>query len=981
MGTRMLVVLKPLFCDIAVGGWQMWDNDSGTLSVWAVTVDGKIKFRLGVTRDTPEGIGWQTVETPSQVLQLSCSPSSLVWAVLWEGKLLMRLQVNRSCPQGHGWFEVSPPEHEFGVVQVAVGTRVIWTVTSDGKVWFRTSVTPSCPAGVGWVEMPVHLIMLSVAPDDQVWAIERRRRSLYIREGIDSSELGGRSWKLVALTPDRKVDGQKMVGAQEQDGGTENVEEQLTCMRVNDKPRDGESGGHDSESEDSEKLMMAKAEGWNKMDKELESKDGFGASDIMREACKKVGIWDAEAYNWEATAQKERPLDETSSLCSSVGEEGADSFECDAPIWTWVSAGACLVDWANLPSWLASSRDGVNMKMARETARQTASESPWHRNIARQLVELAQKERQGFEHYPQATDQQEMWVRKGFLQWWRDWAPHKWMPVEVELEQVLGHEGRKEALLLIYYRMGSTPKYLHVFVSDVTIFVPILSPTRHTFAVYTPESTRARWPVRLATRTEEELRDWLAVLTLAVCQTRGLSKQPSASAFWSVTCCGDVFVCDPPSHQEELQKPPPADELFWRQVGGHLRLVETGAGGVVWGLGYDNTPWVYTGGYGGGFLQGLVGSLDDMGTQTDHMQVDLYENQRWNPITGYTARGLLTDRYMWSDKSGLNERNKDSVRPPSPLWCWDSNWSVDFAVPGGTDKEGWQYASDFPASYHGSKTIKDFVRRRRWERYCKLVTSGPWREVHRSPLLDISIMPDPSHESQHRSDSDTIALWAISVNGDVLYRQGVTRGNTIGESWHHVPTDQPFMSISVGRKGQVWAVSSNGAAFLRQGLSANCFTGTHWELVCAPARQQFCQVSVGDCTVCCVDKQGNLWLREGLEKGGTSGTGWKLISDNIRKVSVGPVDQIWAIADHVQGTMSLSRGTVAHRIGVGPASPAGVRWEYGIGGGWDHISVRGFFPRPPQVDEVQSADNLDLLPSPDSGSNTRSTESFSAIAC
>ena len=54
--------------------------------------------------------------------------------------------------------------------------------------------------------------------------------------------------------------------------------------------------------------------------------------------------------------------------------------------------------------------------------------------------------------------QQEMWVRKGFLQWWRDWAPHKWMPVEVELEQVLGHEGRKEALLLIYYRMGSTPK-------------------------------------------------------------------------------------------------------------------------------------------------------------------------------------------------------------------------------------------------------------------------------------------------------------------------------------------------------------------------------------------------------------------------------------------------------------------------------------------------------------------------------------------
>lgn len=45
---------------------------------------------------------------------------------------------------------------------------------------------------------------------------------------------------------------------------------------------------------------------------------------------------------------------------------------------------------------------------------------------------------------------------------------------------------------------------------------------------------------------------------------------------------------------------------FWRQVGGHLRLVECNNRGIVWGIGYDHTVWVYTGGYGGGFIQGTV---------------------------------------------------------------------------------------------------------------------------------------------------------------------------------------------------------------------------------------------------------------------------------------------------------------------------------------------------------------------------------------
>lgn len=36
-------------------------------------------------------------------------------------------------------------------------------------------------------------------------------------------------------------------------------------------------------------------------------------------------------------------------------------------------------------------------------------------------------------------------------------------------------------------------------------------------------------------------------------------------------------------------------------------MVEANSRGVVWGIGYDHTAWVYTGGYGGGCFQGEPG--------------------------------------------------------------------------------------------------------------------------------------------------------------------------------------------------------------------------------------------------------------------------------------------------------------------------------------------------------------------------------------
>lgn len=46
---------------------------------------------------------------------------------------------------------------------------------------------------------------------------------------------------------------------------------------------------------------------------------------------------------------------------------------------------------------------------------------------------------------------QSVWVKKGSMQWWRDWKPHKWIDVHFALEQYSGPEGNKDGILFIYY--------------------------------------------------------------------------------------------------------------------------------------------------------------------------------------------------------------------------------------------------------------------------------------------------------------------------------------------------------------------------------------------------------------------------------------------------------------------------------------------------------------------------------------------------
>lgn len=111
----------------------------------------------------------------------------------------------------------------------------------------------------------------------------------------------------------------------------------------------------------------------------------------------------------------------------------------------------------------------------------------------------------------------------------------------------------------------------------------------------------------------------------------------------------------------------PLRDMFWRQIGGHLRKVESSRCGVVWGIGFDNTLWIYTNSWGGPFIKDVTNDSNGINAITDIHKYYIYENQRWNPLSGYTAHGLEN---KWSDASGKHKRSKENSKLLNVRWQW-----------------------------------------------------------------------------------------------------------------------------------------------------------------------------------------------------------------------------------------------------------------------------------------------------------------------
>ncbi|XP_042223768.1 tectonin beta-propeller repeat-containing protein 1-like isoform X2 [Homarus americanus] len=374
------------------------------------------------------------------------------------------------------------------------------------------------------------------------------------------------------------------------------------------------------------------------------------------------------------------------------------------------------------------------------------------------------------------------------------------------------------------------------------------------------------------------------------------------------------------------------NEWYWRGLGGHLKRVESGANSVTWGISLDFHVYIYTGATGGGLYKS---SSNDAGVQimSDVRHVYVWENQRWNPVTGFTNRGLPTDRNTWSDQTGRIHRTRENAKLPSRHWSWTSEWCVDYHTPGGVDREGWQYATDFPMCYHAHRYVTDLVRRRRWVRKCRMSTSGPWQQMEKVALVHVSISPECA-------DDGSVPVWGVSVTGEVVIRQGVRAAKYEGERWSLVPAECPMCSVCAGVEScGVWAVSKDGRAHLRLGVTKKNPQGTQWVNVDSPG-QPLVEVGAGAGRVWGLDREGSLYRRTDVLPLFPEGTNWERVSGNVTSFSVGADGSLWAVLESYECGKLTVQGVIAHRVGITESCPSGTGWEHTVGTGWSAVCAR-----------------------------------------
>eukprot|EP00051_Salpingoeca_urceolata_P011456 m.141941 g.141941 ORF g.141941 m.141941 type:complete len:2152 (+) comp17129_c0_seq1:436-6891(+) len=104
----------------------------------------------------------------------------------------------------------------------------------------------------------------------------------------------------------------------------------------------------------------------------------------------------------------------------------------------------------------------------------------------------------------------------------------------------------------------------------------------------------------------------------------------------------------------------------------------------------------------------------DPEASVDTVDEDAFQNQRYYPIRGWSAKLLPTERDTWTDMDGTETRIRQEILTPVG-WKWQTEWIVD--TDRAVDAAGWEYARGFDSEdWFPIKKRIHFVRRRRWKR-------------------------------------------------------------------------------------------------------------------------------------------------------------------------------------------------------------------------------------------------------------------------
>ncbi len=176
-------------------------------AVWAVTTDGRVLFRRGVSKECPEGKVWMEAKSSNTFVQVSSS-GGIVWALDVFNRTYVRENVCEVTPSGTQWKDVKSPSHFTAITVLQNG--IVWGVDVENRLWFRCGAIPLEPEGSGhwWEAIIGTLSKQSVASIvNSVWKVRstETRSGSFLHNVTSKLVNSATSNKFIALSACAKV--------------------------------------------------------------------------------------------------------------------------------------------------------------------------------------------------------------------------------------------------------------------------------------------------------------------------------------------------------------------------------------------------------------------------------------------------------------------------------------------------------------------------------------------------------------------------------------------------------------------------------------------------------------------------------------------------------------------------------------------------------------------------------------------------------
>lgn len=149
-----------------------------------------------------------------------------------------------------------------------------------------------------------------------------------------------------------------------------------------------------------------------------------------------------------------------------------------------------------------------------------------------------------------------------------------------------------------------------------------------------------------------------------------------------------------------------------------------------------------------------------------------------------------------------------------------------------------------------------------------------------------------AHKIKHIAVDET-GVWVIKIDGQVLFRKGVSESNPEGRVWQEVGHAAGFTYLACCRE-IIWAVTSTGKVFIRDGITPTSPSGKKWTEVKAPKLMAVALTTNG--VVWGIDRDSQMGFRSGISRKRPKGRGpwWEVTISALTHPS-SPYNSLWQV--------------------------------------------------------------------------------------